>query len=95
MVNSRKLSDDEVEALMDGLEQDSLSLSPKNFDDAEVREFSFGKEDLSLLGDYYALRLINEKICRFTNIVIYAWITRKNKSKNKKINLYFMCQQKR
>jgi len=69
MVNSRKLSDDEVEALMDGLEQDSLSLSPKNFDDAEVREFSFGKEDLSLLGDYYALRLINEKICRLTRSV--------------------------
>ena len=59
MVNSRKLSDDEVEALMDGLEQDSLSPNLANFDDAEVREFSFGKEDLSLLGDYYALRLIN------------------------------------
>jgi len=34
-----------------------------------VREFKFGSEDLSLLGDYYALRLINEKIARYVRSV--------------------------
>jgi len=64
MVGSRKLSNDEVEALLGGLEADSNTPNHQQFDPNEVREFKFGAEDLSLLGDYYALRLINEKICR-------------------------------
>ena len=70
MVGSRKLSNDEVEALLGGLgtggEQADV---PAVFDSTEVREFDFGSEDLSLLGDYYALRMVNEKICRFTRSV--------------------------
>ena len=69
MVGSRKLSNDEVEALLGGLEADDGQSVPKQFDPNEVREFTFGSEDLSLLGDYYALRMINEKICRFTRSV--------------------------
>jgi len=69
MAGSRKLSDDEVEALLGGLEEDTASQSPEQFNPNEVREFAFGSEDLSLLGDYYALRLINEKLCRFTRSV--------------------------
>ena len=62
MVGSRKLSNDEVEALLGGLESDDEQAVDKQFDPNEVREFKFGTEDLSLLGDYYALRMINEKI---------------------------------
>ena len=69
MVGSRKLSNDEVEALLGGLEGDEEQAVAKQFDPNEVREFVFGSEDLSLLGDYYALRMINEKICRFTRSV--------------------------
>jgi len=69
MAGSRKLSDDEVEALLGGLEEDTASQSSGQFNPNEVREFAFGSEDLSLLGDYYALRLINEKLCRFTRSV--------------------------
>ena len=69
MVGSRKLSNDEVEALLGGLESDDEQAVDKQFDPNEVREFKFGTEDLSLLGDYYALRMINEKICRFTRSV--------------------------
>ena len=69
MVGSRKLSNDEVEALLGGLETDDEQTVAKQFDPNEVREFTFGSEDLSLLGDYYALRMINEKICRFTRSV--------------------------
>ena len=69
MVGSRKLSDDEVEALLGGLEEDKKQASVTTFDPNEVREFKFGAEDLSLLGDYYALRLINEKIARYVRSV--------------------------
>ncbi len=69
MVGSRKLSNDEVEALLGGLEGEEEQAVAAQFDPNEVREFTFGSEDLSLLGDYYALRMINEKICRFTRSV--------------------------
>ena len=69
MVGSRKLSNEEVEALLGGLEADKKKPSSATFDPNEVREFKFGSEDLSLLGDYYALRLINEKIARYVRSV--------------------------
>ncbi len=69
MVGSRKLSNDEVEALLSGLEAEGKDDDSQQFDPNEIREFKFGTEDLSLLGDYYALRMINEKICRFTRSV--------------------------
>ena len=31
-----------------------------------MRDFKFGSDDLSLLGDYYALRVINERFARFS-----------------------------
>ena len=71
MVGSRKLSNDEVEALLSGLDEESNEETAQQFDPTEVREFKFGTEDLSLLGDYYALRMINEKICRFTDLFFY------------------------
>ena len=70
MVGSRKLSNDEVEALLSGLSNGEDSDSGvAAFDPTAVRDFDFGSEDLSLLGDYYALRMINEKICRYTRSV--------------------------
>ena len=55
MVGSRKLSNDEVEALLGGLEGEEEQAVAAQFDPNEVREFTFGSEDLSLLGDYYCL----------------------------------------
>jgi flagellar motor switch protein FliM len=73
MVGSRKLSNDEVEALLGGLDAAGKQEdTPAVFDTTAVREFDFGSEDLSLLGDYYALRMVNEKICRFTRFSIFA-----------------------
>ena len=70
MVGSRKLSNDEVEALLGGLGTNGEEETNHSvFDPTAVREFDFGSEDLSLLGDYYALRMVNEKICRFTRSV--------------------------
>ena len=67
--NSRKLSTDEVNALMEGLSTGDVSGSSGVGTELEVAPFSFGADDLSLMGDYYALRLINERFARFARSV--------------------------
>ena len=67
--NSRKLSTDEVNALMEGLSSGDVSGSSGVGTELEVAPFSFGADDLSLMGDYYALRLINERFARFARSV--------------------------
>lgn len=70
MAPSKKLTSDEVNALIDGLGDESSSASMGGDDGyVDVRPFSFGSDDLSLLGDYYALRMINERFCRFARSV--------------------------
>ena len=68
---SRKLSTEEVNALMEGLKTGDLSASTtlKDGDGVDVKTFSFGSDDLSLLGDYYALRLINERFARMGDCI--------------------------
>jgi flagellar motor switch protein FliM len=71
MASSKKLTSEEVNALIDGLGDDAEDTSSKSSSDEtiEVKSFSFGSDDLSLLGDYYALRMINERFCRFARSV--------------------------
>ena len=63
MASTRKLSSDEVNALIEGLGSDNPSPSAIMEGD-DVRPFQFGSDDLSLLGDYHALRIINERFAR-------------------------------
>ncbi len=69
MADSRKLTTDEVNALMEGLSKGDVSAEAGVGKDLEVAPFSFGTDDLSLMGDYYALRLINERFARFARSV--------------------------
>ena len=69
MSDSRKLTTDEVNALMEGLSKGDVSAEAGIGKDLEVAPFSFGTDDLSLMGDYYALRLINERFARFARSV--------------------------
>ena len=70
MAASKKLTSEEVDALIAGLGDDSEALDSVSSSEAlEVKSFSFGSDDLSLLGDYYALRMINERFCRFARSV--------------------------
>lgn len=70
MASSKKLTPDEVNALIDGLGDDGEAVTVSSSDGSvEVRPFAFGSDDLSLLGDYYALRMINERFCRFARSV--------------------------
>ena len=54
---SRKLSSEEVNALMDGLKSGDLGAATSLDDskDIEYKKFNFGSDDLTLLGDYYCL----------------------------------------
>ena len=68
-MSSRKLSSEEVEALMDGLKSSAHDVLADVSNSADVRTFQFGQDDLSLMGDYYALRLINERFARLARSV--------------------------
>jgi flagellar motor switch protein FliM len=75
MAATRKLTPEEVEALIEGLGSASASGSGLlNGSDAEVRPFMFGSDDLSLLGDYHALRMINERFCRMARAVFLPFL---------------------
>lgn len=75
MAATRKLTPEEVEALIEGLGAGSGSTSGLlNGSDAEVRPFMFGSDDLSLLGDYHALRMINERFCRMARSVFLPFL---------------------
>lgn len=68
MSTSSKLSKPEVDALIAGLDGDAAAGVDATLGSGEkrVRDFKFGSDDLSLLGDYYALRVINERFARFS-----------------------------
>ena len=68
-MSSRKLTSEEVDALMDGLQGSDYEVQADVADSSEVRSFHFGEDDLSLMGDYYALRLINERFARHARSV--------------------------
>ncbi len=61
---SRKLSNEEVSALIDGLNDGSIDAGSGVGAAKEVRPFVFGADDAGLLGDLYTLRLINERLGR-------------------------------
>lgn len=63
----RKLSANEVAALVGGL-MDTTSFGQSD-EGLEVRPYVFGSNDLSLMGDYHALRMINERFCRIARSV--------------------------
>ncbi len=63
-MSTRKLSNEEVSALIDGLNDGSLDVGTGVGDVREYRPFVFGADDAGLLGDLYTLRLINERLGR-------------------------------
>lgn len=69
MSSSKKLSQDEVDALISSLDQNGSASGVGTVSEKDVRDFAFGEDDLSLLGDYYALRVINERFARLARVV--------------------------
>ena len=68
-MSSRKLTSEEVDALMEGLQASHYEAQADVAASSDVRAFQFGEDDLSLMGDYYALRLINERFARHARTV--------------------------
>ena len=50
-MSSRKLSSEEVEALMDGLKGSSNDVGADVSNSSQIHAFQFGEDDLSLMGD--------------------------------------------
>lgn len=67
-MSSKKLTQDEVDALISSVETSAKAKADVS-DSKGIRDFVFGSDDLSLLGDYYALRVINERFARLARTV--------------------------
>ena len=68
---THKLSSNEVAALVDGLldmENDGGGAQEK------VKRYKFGSDNLSIMGDYYGLRMINERFCRLARSVFVPFL---------------------
>jgi flagellar motor switch protein FliM len=71
MSSSRKLSNEEVAALLEGLEDGALDVGTGVLPGKEYQPYALGNDDANLLGDLYTLRLINERFGRqFRNILL-------------------------
>ncbi len=71
MSSSRKLSNEEVAALLEGLEDGSLAVGAGAVPTKDYQPYALGADDANLLGDLYTLRLINERFGRqFRNILL-------------------------
>ncbi len=64
MASTRKLSNEEVSALIEGLHDGSIEPNMSQTKKVECRPYVFGGEDAGLLGDLHTLRLINERFGR-------------------------------
>ncbi len=64
MSANRKLSNDEVSALIEGLNTGEVKTGEGLRRTIEYKPFAFGTEDAGLLGDMHTLRLINERFGR-------------------------------
>jgi flagellar motor switch protein FliM len=71
MASPNKLSSNEVAALVDGL----MNLDGgEGGDGSNVRPYKFGSDNRSILGDYYGLRMINERFCRLARSVFLPFL---------------------
>jgi flagellar motor switch protein FliM len=64
MSDNRKLSNEEVSALIEGLNSGEIDTAPGARQPVECKPYVFGAEDAGLLGDLHTLRLINERFGR-------------------------------
>ncbi len=64
MASNRKLSNEEVSALIEGLNNGDIAGGSGSLPEVEYKPFQLGNEDASLLGDLHTLRLINERFGR-------------------------------
>jgi len=64
MAPNRKLSNEEVSALIEGLNTGAIPAGSGKLPDVAYKPYQLGNEDASLLGDLHSLRIINERFGR-------------------------------
>lgn len=69
MSKSHRLSSNEVASLVGDL----LDMGGDG-GSAEVKAYKFGSDNLSIMGDYYGLRMINERFCRLARGVFLPFL---------------------
>ena len=67
-MSSKKLTQVEVDALISSVDINTPATADVSTS-KKIRDFEFGADDLSLLGDYYALRVINDRFARLARAV--------------------------
>lgn len=71
-MNDRKLTEAETEALLASVGDAPVDTNISSVDarnNEDVREFVFGRDDMNLMGDFTALRLLNERFSRAVRMV--------------------------
>ena len=71
--SAHKLSSNEVAALVDGL-LDIENGGGGQGTAANVKPYKFGSDNLQVMGDYYGLRMINERFCRLARTVFLPFL---------------------
>jgi flagellar motor switch protein FliM len=67
-MSTKKLTQVEVDALIRSVDTNATAAADVS-SSKKIRDFEFGGDDLSLLGDYYALRVINDRFARLARAV--------------------------
>ena len=74
MAPNRKLSNEEVSALIEGLNTGEIASGSGKRPEIEYKPYQLGNEDASLLGDLHSLRLINERFGRQVRNVLFPML---------------------
>lgn len=72
MASTHKLSSTQVAALVDGLRD--LEGDAQGLEATEAKPYKFGSDNRGMLGDYYGLRMINERFCRIARSVFLPFL---------------------
>lgn len=72
MASTHKLSTTQVAALVDGLRD--LDTDTHGSETTEAKPYRFGTDNRGMLGDYYGLRMINERFCRIARSVFLPFL---------------------
>ncbi len=70
------LSQDEVDALLNGMGGDEISTEPEDVDTGGTREYNFGNEDRIIRGRMPTLEMVNERFGRYLRISLFNMLRR-------------------
>ena len=70
------LSQDEVDALLNGMDGGEIEAQPQQQDSGDVRNFDFGNEDRIIRGRMPTLEMVNERFARHLRVSLFNMLRR-------------------